>query len=64
MEKTYLGDGVYVDFDGYHIVLTTEDGIATTNTVYLDPHVQKALVQFMERLAAREATEASKQIRK
>jgi len=26
-EKQYIGDGVYVDFDGLHIVLTTENGI-------------------------------------
>ena len=26
--KSYIGDGVYADFDGYGIVLTTEDGIS------------------------------------
>ena len=30
MEKTYLGDGVYMSGDGYHIVLTTEDGYRAT----------------------------------
>lgn len=29
--KTYLGDGAFAHFDGYHIVLTTSDGIRTTN---------------------------------
>ena len=23
-EKTYLGDGLYVHFDGYHFILSTE----------------------------------------
>ena len=41
--KVYLGDAVYVTHDGYHIVLTTEDGIRTTNTVYLEPPVWAAL---------------------
>ena len=41
--KVYLGDAVYAAHDGYHIVLTTEDGIRTTNTVYLEPPVWDAL---------------------
>jgi len=41
--KVYLGDAVYVSHDGYHIVLTTEDGIRTTNTIYLEPPMWAAL---------------------
>jgi hypothetical protein len=52
MSKTYLGDAVYVDFDGWHVVLTTEDGISATNTIYLEPRVQIALVKYFERLVA------------
>ncbi len=37
--KIYLGDGVYAAFDGVYIVLTTENGYATTNTSYLDPEI-------------------------
>lgn len=34
MAKTYIGDGCYVDFNyAGQIVLTTEDGISTTNTI-------------------------------
>lgn len=47
--KQYLGDGVYVQFDGFAIVLTTEDG----NTVVLEPEVYSALVEFVERLEKR-----------
>lgn len=25
--RAYLGDAVYVDFDGFSVVLTTEDGV-------------------------------------
>jgi len=49
-EKQYIGDGVYVDFDGLHIVLTTENGIATTNTVYLCPKTLSELEGYVERL--------------
>lgn len=45
--KHYLGDGVYVSTDGYHIVLTTEDGVQTTNTIYLDAQVYLGLVRFV-----------------
>ena len=44
--KTYLGDSVYADFDGYSIVLTTENGIRVTNTIVLEPEVFEALVAY------------------
>jgi hypothetical protein len=43
-EPTYLGDGVYATFDGYHVVLTA-DG---TKTIYLDLGVYRSLVKFAE----------------
>ena len=48
--KRYLGDAVYVEFDGYHIVLTTNNGICTTNTIALEQEVFNALVQYEKRL--------------
>lgn len=48
--KTYLGDGVYADFDGYGIVLTTENGISVTNTIVLEPEVYEALVAYQRSL--------------
>lgn len=48
--KSYLGDGVYVQHDGFSIVLTTEDGISTTNTIYLEPSVYNALGEWYEDL--------------
>lgn len=50
-KKEYLGDGVYAKFvDGYFVVLTTEIGLEATNTIYLEPKVQIALVQFFEKI--------------
>jgi len=43
--KSYLGDGVYVDYDGYHIILTTENGITATNTIYLEWEVYQNLLK-------------------
>lgn len=51
--KQYLGDGVYAKYDGFAVVLTTEDGVRVTNTVVLEPEVYGALVKFVERLEKR-----------
>lgn len=49
MKKEYLGDGVYAELEGGCLVLTTENGIETTNTIFLEPEVYAALVKFYER---------------
>jgi hypothetical protein len=52
MIKTYLGDGVYIAFDGYQIILTTENGLGVTNTIVLEPEVLSALYVFVELIKA------------
>ena len=53
--KAYLGDGVYCQFDGYALVLTTEDGIRATNTIVLEPDVYSALVRYVKQLGGETA---------
>jgi len=48
MNKTYLGDGVYVQARDRDIILTTEDGISVSNTIYLEPSVLHALLQWLK----------------
>jgi hypothetical protein len=48
MNKVYLGDSVYADFDGYHVVLTTGNGFGPSNTIYLEPAVLAALLKYAE----------------
>lgn len=43
----YLGDGVYVSFDGYNIWLRTQQG----TEIALEPAVFRALVRYQARLA-------------
>jgi hypothetical protein len=50
MKKEYLGDGAYVRHDGYSFVLTTEDGIQATNTIYLEPEHIDMLVDYVQRV--------------
>lgn len=44
--KSYIGDGAYAEFDGYAIVLTTEDGLQTTNRIVLEPEVFTELIRY------------------
>ncbi len=48
--KEYLGDSVYADFDGFGIVLTTENGYEPRNTIVLEPQVLKALERYQQKL--------------
>ena len=49
-DKDYLGDAVYAQHDGYHIILTTEDGCSITNRIALEPAVLVALDRYRKRL--------------
>jgi len=50
--KRYLGDGVYVQRERCSIVLTAEDGIRATDTIYLEPEVIRALEEYLKELRA------------
>lgn len=52
--KAYIGDGVYVNFDGYGLVLTTENGISVTNTIVLEPEVWVALKEYVNKIEREE----------
>lgn len=49
-DKVYLGDGVYCQFDGNGFVLTTENGVETTNTIYLEGEVATALFEHLNKV--------------
>lgn len=48
MDKTYLGDGAYVEVVDYGIRLTTENGISVTNEVFLEPEVLQAFLDYLK----------------
>lgn len=50
--KIYLGDSVYAEFDGMHVVLTTNNGLPTdpSNEIFLEGKVINALFQYVESL--------------
>ena len=50
LKETYLGDGLYASFDGYHIRLYTS--VETfMHEVFLEPDVLQAFQGFVARLA-------------
>ena len=55
--KTYIGDSVYAEFDGYSIILTTENGYADDprNKIYLEPAVYGHLIEWVDSLKKKES---------
>ena len=49
IDQDYLGDGVYVSFDGYYIVLDLR-GQDNTTRIAMEPQVIKALDCFRKRI--------------
>jgi hypothetical protein len=49
-QQTYLGDSVYAGFDGYNIVLTTNNGLGANNVICMEPAVLNALDLYRKRL--------------
>ena len=50
MEKVYLGDSVYVDYDGELFVLTTENGQGVTNEIWLKDTVVASFFRYIEQV--------------
>ena len=50
--KFYLGDSVYVEFDGVGVVLTTENGLPDdpSNKIYLDPNVMESFAGWLVKI--------------
>ena len=47
--QDYLGDGLYVSYDGFNFWLRAErDGM--THEVALDPYVVQALLEYLQKL--------------
>jgi hypothetical protein len=53
VEPTYLGDGVYASFDGYHIWLKTGDG--HDQQIALEPSVYFSLRRYAQSIWGKDA---------
>ena len=50
LKQDYIGDGVYVEYDGSGIMLKANDHLDPTDTIYLEPEVLAALIRFAKRM--------------
>lgn len=50
--KAYLGDAVYASWDGFHIVLTAENGQHVMERICMDEDVWTNLLRYHARLEA------------
>ena len=46
--RTYLGDGLYADYDGYQFHLFSHDGVEILNQVFLDDRVLGAFLSYID----------------
>lgn len=65
MNKQYLGDGAYIEWDEYsgQLVLTAENGTEVTSTIYLGPVEYKALVRYVENIKDRGGESETKRMK-
>lgn len=56
-QKVYLGDSVYASFNGFHIVLTTENGMGPSNEIFLEPQLIDLLIKYRNQVLGIEKTE-------
>lgn len=57
-KETYLGDGLYVRFDGWGYRLRAPrmyGGKEVSHEVYLEPHVLRAFMEFVETVKGEKA---------
>ena len=53
---TYLGDAVYASYDGYYIILGTDDHNYPSDRILLEPAVYEALVKFHAKVTGKGET--------
>ena len=46
----YLGDSVYVKFDGNEVVLYLDNGVGPTDIIHMDPDVLQNFLRFIYRM--------------
>ena len=61
-KKHYIGDGVYGNYDGYRIILTTEDGTGIQNTIYFEPDTLKVFEDYVRWIREADASLAAGEI--
>lgn len=53
-EPIYIGDGLYVKYDGYHLEIYSWDGVKMNHRIFLDFSVRQALRKLIDRIDVRD----------
>jgi len=48
--KDYMGDAVYAEDAGFHLVLYTSDGMTRQAAIYLEDSVFRAIIRYSKRM--------------
>jgi len=48
--KTYLGDSVYADWDGFAMSIFTDNGHGPTNLIFLEVETVDALIKYWNQI--------------
>lgn len=48
--KTYIGDSVYMTFDGYRFIIFTDNGYGAQREIYLEPEQIDNILLFIQRM--------------
>lgn len=48
--KIYIGDGIYAEYQGYCVVLTTENGICVSNTIVMEKEHVDSLYEWFNKM--------------
>lgn len=47
----YIGDSVYMEFDGYSFVIWTDNGYGRQNEIFLEPSVVESFQMYVDKVA-------------
>ncbi len=48
--RDYIGDGLYVGFDGFRVWVHANDHLKPTDIICLEPNILKELIRFAKRM--------------
>ena len=49
MDVLYLGDGAFIEHDGYSFILYTDNGYRRVNEIFLEPDMAEEAVKYIQK---------------
>lgn len=48
--REYIGDSVYIEYDGWAFAIMTNNGYEDENVIYLEPSVIENLIHYIDKI--------------